>query len=275
MLTSRGCKCNSTSKSPAPADSPDLNLEKASERRRRDLCSASSARFQSSAAATAGGCAKDANSPVFIDGTHPPLLLILSLALEIYISQQVQFNACVPLCELDLRLLLVVLCWLEWNDEKYRCSETGYRIPLKCVESGDGSKVANSKALRKRSVLEDDTRSNSHIHPQLHTAVRHLKWRRLLDTKFTMEDNKRTYIIYRSCVPPVSEEKLTVIGFEPKSYTRSHPSLSSSFGCVGGVTRVAEREEKKNGRGGEGRSGRKPLKISCKCTCGLLHSNVS
>ncbi|PQQ05819.1 uncharacterized protein Pyn_05681 [Prunus yedoensis var. nudiflora] len=56
----------------------------------------------------------------------------------------------------------------EKKDEKYRCSETGYRIPLKCVETKRNSKDEKAKG----------------------------------------------YITYRSCIPAVSEEKLSVLGFE-------------------------------------------------------------
>ncbi|XP_058115597.1 uncharacterized protein LOC131258350 [Magnolia sinica] len=103
----------------------------------------------------------------------------------------------------------------EKNDEKYRCSETGYRIPLKCIEIGGVSKETKSNKFRKRrSVLEDGAKFKSYIHPRVHAALRRLRWRRLLDVSFTSEGGKQTYITYRSCVPAVAEEKLTVLGFE-------------------------------------------------------------
>ncbi|GLT40032.1 hypothetical protein SLA2020_141910 [Shorea laevis] len=54
-------------------------------------------------------------------------------------------------------------------DEKYRCSETGYRIPFKCVEVHD---AANA------------------------------------------DGESQAYITFRSCIPPVDEEGLSVVGFE-------------------------------------------------------------
>ncbi|PON53738.1 structural polyprotein [Trema orientale] len=59
----------------------------------------------------------------------------------------------------------------EKNDEKYRCSETGYRIPLKCVEIKHGSNDANGKVSRKsRSTLEIFPRN-----VKLHTVVHNLE----------------------------------------------------------------------------------------------------
>ncbi|KAJ8634987.1 hypothetical protein MRB53_009254 [Persea americana] len=113
----------------------------------------------------------------------------------------------------------------EKNDEKYRCSETGYRVTLKCIEIGDVSKEANSnKYQKRRSAMEDDTKFSSYANPKLSTALvnarklalsaRNFRWRRLLDASFAVEGGKKTYITYRSCIPPVNEEKLGVLGFE-------------------------------------------------------------
>lgn len=108
----------------------------------------------------------------------------------------------------------------------YRCSETGYRIPLKCVEIGDVPKESNGKKFQKsRSALEDDPNFSSNAHPEtnaafqsakeLVTSIRYLRWRRLLDAPLQkLEGEKRTYITYRSCLPAVDDEKLSVLGFE-------------------------------------------------------------
>ncbi|PRQ41261.1 hypothetical protein RchiOBHm_Chr4g0444991 [Rosa chinensis] len=104
----------------------------------------------------------------------------------------------------------------EKNNEKYRCSETGYRIPLKCVEIKQGLKDAKAKIgpKKSRSTLEV-----SHNISELHNAEELstlLKRRSLLDDddSSTEENGKQAYITYRSCIPPVNEEKLSVLGFE-------------------------------------------------------------
>ncbi|KAF5741026.1 Structural polyprotein [Tripterygium wilfordii] len=88
------------------------------------------------------------------------------------------------------------------GDAKYRCSETGYRIPFKCIEIEDGSKDANGKKSRNgRSTLETSD-SNFERH------------RSLVDDSPTIEGKSQAYITYRSCIPAVNEEKLSVLGFE-------------------------------------------------------------
>ncbi|XP_062111740.1 uncharacterized protein LOC133823152 [Humulus lupulus] len=105
----------------------------------------------------------------------------------------------------------------EKNDEKYRCSETGYRIPLKCVETRDGTKVPNEKKSRKgRSTLEIFPQ-NVKLHTVLHNKEdlsTNLKHRRLLADSSRQENGNQAYITYRSCIPAVSEEKLSILGFE-------------------------------------------------------------
>ncbi|XP_062193465.1 uncharacterized protein LOC133896832 [Phragmites australis] len=72
----------------------------------------------------------------------------------------------------------------EKNNEKYSCSETGYRLPLKCVQVQNVTKEGNKSKQRK--VLDDASTSSGTKH----------------------------YITYRSCVPLEGEEKLSVLGFE-------------------------------------------------------------
>ncbi|KAL6844559.1 hypothetical protein ACP4OV_025218 [Aristida adscensionis] len=72
----------------------------------------------------------------------------------------------------------------EKNDEKYSCSETGYRLPLKCVQVQNVTKEGNKNKQRK--VLDDASTSGGTKH----------------------------YITYRSCVPLEGEEKLSLLGFE-------------------------------------------------------------
>ncbi|MCL7041338.1 hypothetical protein MKW94_019952 [Papaver nudicaule] len=97
----------------------------------------------------------------------------------------------------------------EKGNEKYRCSETGYRIPLKCIGTGHGSKKKTGKKSKKsRSTLE-----NSMMLDTGETASS-IKSRRVLDDSSTSEDGRQAYITYRSCVPAVNQEKLSVLGFE-------------------------------------------------------------
>lgn len=46
---------------------------------------------------------------------------------------------------------------------------------------------------------------------KLSASIRH---RSLLEDSSTIEDGTRAYITYRSCIAPVNEEKLSVLGFE-------------------------------------------------------------
>ncbi|PSS13557.1 N-acetyl-beta-glucosaminyl-glycoprotein like [Actinidia chinensis var. chinensis] len=105
----------------------------------------------------------------------------------------------------------------EKNDEKYRCSETGYRIPLKCVESVAGSNQANDKKSQKsRSALEN-TSAEAKLHVMLHNAEEissSIKHRSLLADSSKSTSWSQAYITYRSCIPAVNEEKLSVLGFE-------------------------------------------------------------
>ncbi|KAL9995357.1 hypothetical protein Hdeb2414_s0033g00717961 [Helianthus debilis subsp. tardiflorus] len=70
----------------------------------------------------------------------------------------------------------------EKKDVSYRCSETGYRIPMRCV------KIA---------VVDEDKGG-----------------RNLLEDSSTIQVGPEMYLTYRSCVPAVNEEKLSLIGFE-------------------------------------------------------------
>ncbi|OMO54990.1 hypothetical protein COLO4_36263 [Corchorus olitorius] len=92
----------------------------------------------------------------------------------------------------------------EKSDEKYRCSETGYRIPFKCVEIDGSSKVeSKQKSEKGRSDLEISVSNGNSS-----------KRRSLLEDSSTSEGGRRAYITYRSCIPAVNEEKISVLGFE-------------------------------------------------------------
>ncbi|XP_048318297.1 uncharacterized protein LOC107428746 isoform X2 [Ziziphus jujuba] len=105
----------------------------------------------------------------------------------------------------------------EKNDEKYRCSETGYRIPLKCIEIKNGLKGGHEKTSQKgRSTLEISA-NNMKLHPVLHNLEElytFIKHRRLLTEPSDQDNEGQAYTTYRSCIPAVNEEKLSVLGFE-------------------------------------------------------------
>ncbi|XP_004489946.1 uncharacterized protein [Cicer arietinum] len=105
----------------------------------------------------------------------------------------------------------------EKGDEKYRCSETGYRIPLKCEEIKDSKKDAKkTKPQKTRSTLEiSDSIANlhkvSHVSGEFTTSQ---SQRILVDDSSVSENKSQAYVTYRSCIPAVTEEKLSVLGFE-------------------------------------------------------------
>ncbi|CAH9087505.1 unnamed protein product [Cuscuta epithymum] len=97
----------------------------------------------------------------------------------------------------------VPCAYSEKSDTKYRCSETGYRIPFKCEETRDHLEDAKSMKNHNRSDLEN---ANAHTYP--------VRTRILLEDLSTSESGLQAYITYRSCITTVSEERLSVIGFE-------------------------------------------------------------
>ncbi|KAL0336250.1 UNVERIFIED_CONTAM: hypothetical protein Sradi_4836900 [Sesamum radiatum] len=104
----------------------------------------------------------------------------------------------------------------EKSDEKYRCSETGYRIRLKCFPSGSGAKDSESFKERKpRATLEvTDLGVNQHDTDVVISATRQ---RTLLDHSSKSKGRSNAYVTYRSCIPAVNEEKISVLGFENKA----------------------------------------------------------
>ena len=122
------------------------------------------------------------------------------------------------------------------TDEKYRCSETGYRIPLKCVEIKDNSKNRNGNGKGKSSRNSRSTLEISHGNEillaesldagELTTSMKH---RSLLEDPSTPESGPQAYITYRSCLPPVNEEKMSVLEFEVCVIIFYHPSFLVVF----------------------------------------------
>lgn len=81
------------------------------------------------------------------------------------------------------------------------------------METKRSSKDEKAKGSQKsRSTLEIyHNDAELHNAEELGTSVKH---RSLLDDSATLEDGPQAYITYRSCIPAVSEEKLSVLGFE-------------------------------------------------------------
>ncbi|KAL0908751.1 hypothetical protein M5K25_023260 [Dendrobium thyrsiflorum] len=102
----------------------------------------------------------------------------------------------------------------EKNDEKFRCSETGYRLPLKCVETRDVSTEESKSKNQRKLLFQSGNMAGSVMREQLVAAVRNLKFRKLMDDSSTSESGKQSYITYRSCIPVDGEEKLSILGFE-------------------------------------------------------------
>ncbi|KAJ4773342.1 Mediator of DNA damage checkpoint protein 1 [Rhynchospora pubera] len=100
----------------------------------------------------------------------------------------------------------------EKNDEKYRCSETGYHLPLKCVEVQDKTPNENNNNRRRLASLGNIEFLNS----KLLGTISNFKWRKLLDESSSQSSEAavKQYITYRSCVPIDGEERVSVLGFE-------------------------------------------------------------
>lgn len=82
------------------------------------------------------------------------------------------------------------------------------------MEIKQGSKDAKAKKGPNKSRL---TLELSHNISEMHNAeelITLLKHRSLLDDSSTQENGQQAYITYRSCIPAVNEEKLSVLGFE-------------------------------------------------------------
>uniref|UniRef100_A0A2P2IVW9 Structural polyprotein n=1 Tax=Rhizophora mucronata TaxID=61149 RepID=A0A2P2IVW9_RHIMU len=107
-----------------------------------------------------------------------------------------------------------VLCeYSEKNDVKYRCSETGYRIPMKCVEMKDDKKSESVKKSQNRRSVSEISDNNEDPRGLLHDTVSYTH-RNLMGDSSAVEGGSQAYVTYRSCILPVNEEKLSVIGFE-------------------------------------------------------------
>lgn len=107
-----------------------------------------------------------------------------------------------------------MLRFIVQNDEKFRCSETGYRIPLRCAESKPVSKEKDTKKKQGRSALDtmyENVKATLHDGEKLSSSD---KQRSLLSDSSTSGSGSDSYITYRSCIPATNEEKISVLGFE-------------------------------------------------------------
>ncbi|KAF7829404.1 putative transmembrane protein [Senna tora] len=105
----------------------------------------------------------------------------------------------------------------EKGDNKYRCSETGYRIPLKCVEIKESvkqSKKTNSQNARTTMEVSNSITKSHEVLRDARAFTTSLEHRSLLDSSSTSDNSSQAYITYRSCIPPATEEKLSVLSFE-------------------------------------------------------------
>ncbi|KAL2904128.1 Vacuolar protein sorting/targeting protein 10 [Bienertia sinuspersici] len=93
----------------------------------------------------------------------------------------------------------------EKNDDKYRCSETGYRIPFKCLKNGGVTKEESGKGPQN----SDSTREES-----VNAETSADKHRTLTDKSSGQKGEPQEYVTYRSCIQGVNEEKISVLGFE-------------------------------------------------------------
>lgn len=87
---------------------------------------------------------------------------------------------------------------------------------MKCVKLEDNAKATNNeKSKDSRSTLENPY-SKENLSGVLHGTelITSITTRRLLDDSSTLDDSSQAYITYRSCIPAVNEEKLSVLGFE-------------------------------------------------------------
>ncbi|CAH8363781.1 unnamed protein product [Eruca vesicaria subsp. sativa] len=103
----------------------------------------------------------------------------------------------------------------EKRKEKYRCSETGYRIPFKCREVRGGE--ASHKKVAEET--QQNVQSNVDVDEEEVVDASSVKQRNLRDdssssSPATKAKKSQSYKTYRSCVPSADEERVSVLGFE-------------------------------------------------------------
>ncbi|XP_071685710.1 uncharacterized protein [Rutidosis leptorrhynchoides] len=103
----------------------------------------------------------------------------------------------------------------EKKDETYRCSETGYRIPMKCAKVVTPVDEDNENKRHKGRANLENTNDKLELHESnAEDSTMSIRQRNMLEDSSDVEVGKVAYVTYRSCMPAVSEEKLSVLGFE-------------------------------------------------------------
>ncbi|CAN8275741.1 unnamed protein product [Cochlearia groenlandica] len=107
----------------------------------------------------------------------------------------------------------------EKRKEKYRCSETGYRIPFKCKEVRVEASQKKMKDTKEETQNNQSNANNDNDDEpeEEEVVVASDKPRNLLaddSTPSSKMKKSQSYKTYRSCVPSADEEKLSVLGFE-------------------------------------------------------------
>ncbi|KAK9707319.1 hypothetical protein RND81_07G188700 [Saponaria officinalis] len=92
----------------------------------------------------------------------------------------------------------------EKSEEKYRCSETGYRVPFKCT--GEVKKEVSGKGQQNSHSTPGESSSDG----DKATA----KDKTSTDNESGQEVERHEYVTFRSCMQDANEEKLSVLGFE-------------------------------------------------------------
>ncbi|RID55685.1 hypothetical protein BRARA_G02932 [Brassica rapa] len=106
----------------------------------------------------------------------------------------------------------------EKRKDKYRCSETGYRIPFKCREVRGGGGGGGETSSHKKDAEETQQNGQSNVSNDDEEVIdASVKQRNLRDdssSPASKAKKSQSYKTYRSCVPSSDEERVSVLGFE-------------------------------------------------------------
>ncbi|KAF3522426.1 hypothetical protein F2Q69_00051261 [Brassica cretica] len=101
----------------------------------------------------------------------------------------------------------------EKRKEKYRCSETGYRIPFKCREVRGGEASSHKKDADETQQNDQPNVSNDDGEV-VDASVKQRNLRDDSSSPASKVKKSQSYKTYRSCVPSSDEERVSVLGFE-------------------------------------------------------------
>lgn len=88
---------------------------------------------------------------------------------------------------------------------------------MKCAKVGTSIDEANENKRQKGRANLENANDKLKLHELMHNAedsTASISQRNLLKDSSTMELGKVVYVTYRSCIPAVNEEKLSILGFE-------------------------------------------------------------